>query len=335
MRNAMKLSAVFIGVIIGAGFASGQEIMSFFLRYGAVSIHGIFLASLLFGIIATIVLSKIYISGVQNVNEYFGNGRLAVFVDVISTLFMLASYIVMTAGSGAIFEEYLGMSRFTGILAMTIICAFVFWHGAQGVVRLSSVLTPIMILGTIFVGIHILNHNVAVMACLDTAQHNWASSALIYVSYNVLTTTAVLTALRELVTSKRVAIWTGIISCAGLGTAAVILWLSLYANYDAVSNSSMPMLLASGPYMIFYLPILYFAIVTTAISSGFGVVSRLPKKAGILSVLTCGILFGSLGFVALVEKLYGFFGIIGIIIMFYIIFDGLKILTSKKNRDTI
>ena len=335
MYNSIKLSMVFIGIVIGAGFASGQEFMGFFLRYGAISIYGVILASVLFGIIAICILNKIYITGARNISEYFGNSRLFVFVDVISTLFMLASYIVMTSGSGAIFEEYLGLPKFVGILSMTVICGIVFWRGADGLVKVNLALTPIMVFGTIFVGMRILSQDVAVMACADGVLNNWVSSALVYVSYNVLTATAVMTALRELITSRKVAILSGIISGISLGVAAVILWKVLYINYDSVQDSAVPMLAASGKYRMFYLPLLYFAIVTTAVSSGFGVVTRLPKKWGVWAVLTCGAIFGFMGFAVLVEKLYGFFGVVGIIIMFYIIFDGVKMLTTKKKRDTI
>ena len=46
-----------IGALIGAGFASGQEIYLFFYRFGKNGLYGIILCSLIFGFIIYKTLS--------------------------------------------------------------------------------------------------------------------------------------------------------------------------------------------------------------------------------------------------------------------------------------
>ena len=51
MRDILKTIFVIIGTMIGAGFASGQEIYLFFNRYGTMGILGLIISCSLAGII--------------------------------------------------------------------------------------------------------------------------------------------------------------------------------------------------------------------------------------------------------------------------------------------
>ena len=51
MKKILKAVFVIIGTLIGAGFASGQEIYIFFYQYGVNGILGIIISSLLLGFV--------------------------------------------------------------------------------------------------------------------------------------------------------------------------------------------------------------------------------------------------------------------------------------------
>ena len=67
MKNSIKAIFVIIGTIIGAGFASGQEIYSFFNVYGVNGILGIVLSCVLIGFVIYRVLIK---SKNKEINSY-------------------------------------------------------------------------------------------------------------------------------------------------------------------------------------------------------------------------------------------------------------------------
>ncbi|MDQ7864677.1 hypothetical protein RCO48_36995 [Peribacillus frigoritolerans] len=48
MKNSINLAGAYIGIIIGAGFASGQEVLQFFTSFGIYSVLGIVVATVLF-----------------------------------------------------------------------------------------------------------------------------------------------------------------------------------------------------------------------------------------------------------------------------------------------
>ena len=59
MKNILKVVFVIIGTLIGAGFASGQEIYTFFFSHGIEGIYGIFISCILMGVISYKALTKI------------------------------------------------------------------------------------------------------------------------------------------------------------------------------------------------------------------------------------------------------------------------------------
>ena len=63
MKNCIKIALVIIGALIGAGFASGQEIYLFFFSYGKRGIFGIAVSAILLGIIIykTIIIINFYL----------------------------------------------------------------------------------------------------------------------------------------------------------------------------------------------------------------------------------------------------------------------------------
>ena len=51
MKNIFKIVFVIIGTLIGAGFASGQEIYVFFSSYGIEGFIGIIISSVVMGVL--------------------------------------------------------------------------------------------------------------------------------------------------------------------------------------------------------------------------------------------------------------------------------------------
>ncbi|MFF2755834.1 hypothetical protein ACFVR1_19255 [Psychrobacillus sp. NPDC058041] len=48
MKKSFQIGSAIIGIIVGAGFASGQEILQFFSSFGYFGITGSILAAILF-----------------------------------------------------------------------------------------------------------------------------------------------------------------------------------------------------------------------------------------------------------------------------------------------
>ena len=67
MKNILKIVFVIIGTLIGAGFASGQEIYIFFFSHGMKGLLGIVISSSLMGIV---IYQSLKIIKTEEINTY-------------------------------------------------------------------------------------------------------------------------------------------------------------------------------------------------------------------------------------------------------------------------
>ena len=113
-----------------------------------------------------------------------------------------------------------------------------------------------------------------------------------------------------------------------------LIWLLINIFGDKLSGADVPMLTISGEtgniIKYFYAAVLYMAMITTAVSSGFALVDFLKSKARLgntsvsAALCTLSIPLAYVGFSNLVDKLYRFFGFAGAFVLFAVLLDGLR-----------
>ncbi len=323
LRNGFKIAFVYIGLVIGAGFASGREILEYFNMKNRENPIFVVLAALLFAFVSYIILSKTYKSGISDFSEFvdFQAGRLSKTIKAIMYLFMFCGFFVMLSASGSLFNSAFGVDKKVGVVVLSIICFFVFAFDIKGIVAINTVLVPFMIAGILYLSISSLLY-ADVSASSILFSDNAAISAVCYVSYNTITAGAVLVPLYSLL-DRRV-IKTGVIAASTvLGILILLIWLTLNLFYERILVFHMPMLeiasLRGELYRIIYTFVLFTSICTTAVSHGFGVLSRFHPKTKkqriFLAAVFClaAMPFSDLNFSFLVSTLYGVFGYFGLI----------------------
>lgn len=193
LKNILKVAFLYMATIIGAGFASGQEIIQFFSMYYAGGFFGIILAGFLFSMVGYIVLSKVYSERISSYDEFlfpmmgYFLGRI---MELIVILFMACIMSVMVAGLGNILMELTGLEYIYCIIISAIACLVAIMTNIKGIVTLSSFISPLLIAGIIFVGCYILvSKDTSVFNISDKVSivtDNWIFSSILYVSYNTL-----------------------------------------------------------------------------------------------------------------------------------------------------
>jgi uncharacterized membrane protein YkvI len=257
---------------------------------------------------------------------------------------MLSSFCVMVAGSGAILYEKFGIAKEFGIAVMVISCLIVFLFDAKGVVAINGILTPVMLTGIVFLGGYILIFKDTDVISLANAAHkaayNWCTSSLVYVSYNTLTIIVIMTALYPLLTNRKVAVLGGMTGGMALGCIAFILWGVLLMFYSDILPYEIPFLhivMKKGKMVeSIYIFILYCAMFTTAVSSGFGFLNRavhwIKINKTLCIFLFCGLSvpLAQIGFSNMVKNIYSVFGYLGMFMVALILFDGIREFASNR-----
>src|SRR5699024_4491598 len=108
MKKSLQIAGAYIGLIVGAGFASGQEVLQFFTSFGWYSIIGTAVATMLFAFLGLQIMqlgSRLETQSHKNFIclicvKYIRRG-----LYILVTFFLFGVASVMIAGSGSIFAQ--------------------------------------------------------------------------------------------------------------------------------------------------------------------------------------------------------------------------------------
>jgi len=325
MKRIIGISSVFIGLVIGAGFASGREIFEYFSIPSRTDFTGIVLATLSFGAISYITMSLATKNSASDFGSFIRSvaGRFSPVINIFMSAFMFCGFCVMMSACGALAKETFDISPVYGYLFLSLICFAVFCFDTKGLVAFNSVLVPVMLFGMLFVSfMTILTSTFPVFSGFDALRKNPLVSALCYVSYNTITAGAVLVPLSRGIKKSHLAA-SSAISAAVLGIVIFVVWLTVNIYFEKLYTFEMPLLelAANGGKVLkaAYSAVLFMALCTTAVSHGFGILEELHfKKASqrrLAAAALClvSIPFASFGFSTLVSKLYSAFGYLGLV----------------------
>ena len=146
----LKVVFVIIGTVIGAGFASGQEIFSFFFLYGIKGLIGILISSIIIGITIYKTIKIVHRNNIDNyrdfLNYFYKNKKINNITSIIVNIFILISFYIMIAGFGAYLQQELQLNSIIGSSVLAILCLILFKTNIKGLVKVNEILIPILII---------------------------------------------------------------------------------------------------------------------------------------------------------------------------------------------
>ncbi len=339
--NIFKVAFLYMATIIGAGFASGQEIIRFFSMYYAGGFFGIILAGMLFSVIGYIVLSKVFSERISSYDEFlfpmtgYFLGRLMEFIVM---LFMSCIMCVMIAGLGNVLVELTGLAYRYCVAISAAATLLAIMSNIKGIVAISSFVSPVLIAGIIFVGFYILASKdtsvFSISSKMRLLTDNWVFSAILYVSYNTIISTVLMSRMLPYLKSGKVSKWGGVLGGGMLCVTALIINWALYSFYPHSIISEIPVLgiIQNNSKLLahIYSIILILAMYTSAVTSGYCLTERISSKMKInyklVGAVLCAVVMpmSTLGFSSLIATLYPVFGYLGLFLLFIILFQSVR-----------
>ena len=329
LKKNLKSLFVIIGTLIGAGFASGQEIYIFFYKYGINGIIGIAISSLLIGAIVYKVLEISRKRQIKNYKEFVGilvknENQIKIFNTIIN-IFILITFYIMIAGFGAYFEQQFGIDSLIGSSILAMICYFVFLKDVTGLIKVNQLIVPILIVGLILVGINVIDFARVPQISkyiLQNSSYKWILDSILYGSYNTILLIPVLIALKNLITKKKESIFVSILTIITVILLSLIIFLMLSKIDVNIENLEMPTVYVvskiSNIFKYIYGFIILSSILTTSVSLGTSFLENVAKNKNSnkkYAILICisAVVVSKIGFSNLVNLLYPIFGYIGLI----------------------
>ena len=329
MKNVFKLIFVIIGTMIGAGFASGQEMYLFFFSHGIEGIIGIIISSSIIGIVTYKTFQVINKYKINNYKDFLKilfkkENKLISILNIIINVFILITFFIMIAGFGAYFEQEMQINSSIASSILAIISFGIFLTSVKGFVKVNEMLIPILLIFLVIIGVvnlkgfpltNLQNY------VIKTNQSNFVISAILYSSYNSILLIPVLLTLKDYIQSKKQILKVAIISTIIIILLSLIIF-SLLIKVDVdITKLEMPAVYViskiSRILKYIYGFIILGSIFTTAISLGTSFLQNVAKNKKSytqIALIMCitSVLVSKIGFSNLVEWLYPIFGYLGI-----------------------
>ncbi|MCL2588331.1 MAG: hypothetical protein FWD84_02870 [Oscillospiraceae bacterium] len=344
--SGLKIGMVYIGTVVGAGFATGQEVLQFFVAFGLGGLWGIALSTALFIGYGVLIMRLGMAAGAASHREILPKLGGAVFQTGMDALIMTSLFIALTAmlaGTGALFGQQFGLSPMLGSAVMGALTALTVLSGLRGVINAVSAVVPFLLVSVVVICVFVLLEGGVADTSIEPSEimsrgrvrgglmGNWLWAAILYASYNILMSAAVLAPLGTEAADRRAIFRGGALGGIGLGAASVMLFLAISTAQAEVAGLEVPILYLAArisPVLgALFALVLIAEIYTTAVGALYGFSARIlgavgQQKAAPLIVGAAALAFGAslLGFSNLVRVLYPLQGYGGIVFLAALLF---------------
>lgn len=341
MRNLSKIfqiAAVFIGTIVGAGLASGQEITNFFTSFGPSSFIFIIFCGIFYVIIGSII-SKI--SNNKNLHSYND------FINVISpnffgkitglttTFYLISSASIILAGSGALIHQFSGIPKLVGTFLMIGVSIFFLYRGTEGLIEVNSFIVPTLIFTiTVITGLYLFfcMDNISISSIIQSFPKKEGSltiSTILYAGYNVLCCCGVLVPLCTSVKDHKIMKKGVIVGAVGLTLLSLMINFLLFINVPYTFQYEVPLLFVAKRFgtviQALLLIVILMEMFSTEVSDVYSIgktleqTFKIPFKKAVILVLLIAFPISLIGFGNLIKTLYPMFGCLSLIFVFFCI----------------
>ncbi|MBH9968745.1 hypothetical protein [[Bacillus] enclensis] len=331
ISGAFQIAAVYVGTVIGAGFATGREIVEFFTRFGFIGFIAILFSGYLFITMGTRIMLKSHdmkAKSFEQFNEYLFGKWFSKFMNIMMMVMLIGVSAVMLSGAGAVFKEQLLMPKQFGVLLTIVLGFLTMMIGMKGLFAVNTFVVPLMIMFNLF----LMGHSVTDARFLEAfltippVDDGWKSvvAPFSYVAFNLAMAQAVLVPVASEVEDRKVIKYGGYIGGLFLTlilisshmTLVLIPEVTLYEIPMAAVMKSF----AAGLYFI-YILIIYGEIFTSVIGGVFGLEKQLagywkgPSLVTFTAIFSMIYLLSFFEYSELLSYLYPLFGYLSLLFL--------------------
>lgn len=329
-----QIAVTFIGTVVGAGFASGQEIWQFFSSNGWVSLVGIFLTSALFfgfGFYALRLGPRHQVQSFTELLQILLIKKTGLWINALLLLTLLGLNIAMIAGGGTLIHEISGWPLAIGTLLFMLAAYLLLNFGIRGIIVANSLIVPVMLIIIIVSGAMLL-------IAIPTWHWYLTDSQTIlqptlrqliltfsYLGFNVGLSLPVLVPLGARYSRVRTQVLGIVFGAVALGLLMLIIHLLMVNHVVDIKRSELPMLLVAKVLPSFMqtglIVTLGAEIFSTLIANAFGLASELASLTRrsfyfwLLITLLLAYSLSQIGFSRIVGWFYPAFGLFGVLIL--------------------
>ncbi len=357
------IGGAFIGLLIGSGFTTGQEIMQYFVSFGWKGIAAtvmMLIGYIYIGVSLACAGNEQQFEEPRHIYQYYCGKYVGTFFDWFATVFLYMSFWVMISGAGAAVNQQFGWPNWTGGLALAVLTIVVLFFGFSKLVDIVGSIGPVVSCLAIALGIAGICMNPGGLSTfaekvvplvedgtIKQAGTNWFTACASYLGFCLFWLTTFMTNVGKEANSKKEAGFGAVFGSVLYSIAVLILMFGLAANIDEVAGQQIPTLVLatkiSSVLAIFYAVIVFTEIFTTAGPLLWSPVKRLCADEKSTKYRIILVVMGAIGtavglfvpFDALINVIYVINGYVGFVFLALIIITDIRVRVLKNHTPAI
>ncbi len=348
IKNVCLIASTVVATVVGAGFATGQEIYSFFTIYGKWSFLGLLCVAVLFYAVFCYVLMVCYNFKIDSFDDFLQRthmGYAQKFISLCVAAFSFCGFCAMASATGTFFVQANFSPYWFGVGLMIVLGSILLCFDIQAIAVVNMILAPLISIGLVwFSACGILFRSVETASIAHYAYNGFEimRSAILYASYNFLSAVVLLCSMRRYCCSERAVRYACFASATVLVFVALCIWAVLSVYQGKIMLGEIPMLTLierqGKVHENIYSVILLCSVLSTALGCGYAIVDyiqqhlRVKRYIAVLFVSGGAIPVCMLGFSGIVRTLYAFFGYIGLPFLLLLFFAYIKFNRKTKSK---
>lgn len=345
---SVQIAFVYIGTVVGAGFASGREIYEFFAKYGVSAYVSILFVTILFAWLGYRLMAlgaQLQARSFRDLNRYLFGPTLRKVIDAAILFMLFGTTVAMLAGTGELFRERLGLPFTIGVGCAILTTAITLLFGMNGLFGVNTVIVPVLISFVLYTTIHTWEHKRPTIAQVlhpAAIPMHWGFplwlSALLYASMNIGLSVGVLVPLGGTIGDIRVLRKGALYGAFGLGGLLLAVTFSLFSYMPQAKMYAIPMAFIAThfarPLTWLFIAVLFGEIYSTLVGNVYAMTSTATANVRggrrqvlyvSLATLVCAGLLSHFGFRAIVTYAYTAFGWVSLCFLFMVTLTAVRL----------
>lgn len=345
--NALNVAGLYVGAIIGAGFASGREIWQFFGLFGSKGVYGVVIFALLFfaiGHFIRYIALKLDTDDMGRIIVPGGNRKLEKLIGYFMAVILANVLVIMTAAGSSLLNQQFGLPYWSGGIIITIMVVATVLGDFERLSGIFKWIMPVLCASIVITcGIVLISYPQAqdvdaIYIEPSPTAPNWVTSAFSYTAYNVLALISIVAAASRNAKSRGAS--SAGVSAGGifLGMLAMMILFTVQRDMLFSQDTDMPVLgyadRVSGVLGLAYTFIMFFTVYSAAAGNFYGFSTRIKdgpaKKKIVVGAAVLAYLIGLIGFKNIVKYVSPIMGYIGIAIILLLSCNFLSVWNKER-----
>lgn len=271
-------------MIVGGGYATGRELVEFFLSSGPLGgLMGMLLAMAIWSLVLALSFELARICRGYDYLTFFRYllGRGWFLFEIPFCALIIVSLAVLGSATGTLMSNHFNVPAYTGTLLLALLIGILAFYGTALIEKVFASWS--LVLYTAYIALFIGCWNLFSDAIVDGFSSpfiadNWYRGGLVYAGINIAAIPAILFSLRH-IESRREAFSAGLLAGPIAMMPALLFYSIIVSQYPAILAEPLPLTYILDRFSNLYFPYLFqIIIIGTFIETGTALIHSLNER---------------------------------------------------------